>query len=72
MESTCPSCQQLVNLGRPHPNLVIISSLQHSQLFKCANCNSFLHRDQDGWEILSSGGADIDDHDDHRPALFPI
>jgi len=55
MERTCPSCQQTVTKGEPHPGLVSLSKMQHSQLFKCHCCNSYLHRDQDGWEILSAG-----------------
>lgn len=55
MERTCPSCQQTVAQGDPHPGLVSLSKMQHSQLFKCHCCNSYLHLDQDGWEILSAG-----------------
>ncbi|MFC6673891.1 hypothetical protein [Marinobacterium aestuariivivens] len=55
MESTCPSCQLLVSQGRPHPHLHTLSTLKDSQLFKCRCCNSYLHRDQSGWEVLSAG-----------------
>ncbi len=55
MENTCPSCEQLISQGIPHPYLVTISSLQDSQLSKCRCCNSYLHSYLDNWEVISAG-----------------
>lgn len=55
--SCCSHCQELLktNKERNHPSLLLISSMPHSELYKCDTCKSYLHKFGAEWEMLISG-----------------
>ncbi|GGO75534.1 hypothetical protein GCM10011348_00550 [Marinobacterium nitratireducens] len=64
MERSCPPCQRMTAKAAPHPDLISLSKMENSQLFKCRCCNSYLHLDLNGWEILSAGNYPPQTQDD--------
>jgi hypothetical protein len=57
MNNTCPACNQLLKHhdGEAHIGLKLISKLPGSHLFKCNQCQSYLHYHQNVWEMLLEG-----------------
>lgn len=57
MNTSCPNCQELIQTHKAthHPYLVLISTMPHSELYKCNCCKSYLHKYGSNWEVLISG-----------------
>jgi len=52
MNQCCRLCQQLYNASPPHSDLLLLSEVTGSQIFKCQNCNTYMHFVLDVWEVF--------------------
>ena len=52
MNQCCKLCQQLHKASPPHSELQLLSEVTGSQIFKCLNCNTYMHFVLGVWEVF--------------------
>lgn len=52
MDSCCSLCKEVLVTGIPHAELVLISEVTESKIFKCHRCKTFMHFSSGDWEIF--------------------
>jgi len=67
MSTTCPECNQLLDQHdkKAHQHLNLISKIPGSHLFKCKECDSYLHFHENMWEMLLEGFYNTDSQSKH-------
>ncbi|MGB1237763.1 MAG: hypothetical protein ACPG4U_06100 [Pseudomonadales bacterium] len=57
MSRCCAQCQRLLETGHPHQHLSLLSAVTQSELFKCAQCNTYIHHVLGQWEVFMFSAA---------------
>jgi len=52
MNKCCNACQQLLNDGSAHSKLILLSEVTGSKIFKCQECNTYMHFVLNVWEVF--------------------
>jgi len=52
MNNCCNACQKLLNSSNTHSKLILLSEVTGSQIFKCQDCETYMHCVLGVWEVF--------------------
>ncbi|NRA21588.1 MAG: hypothetical protein HRU05_14000 [Oceanospirillaceae bacterium] len=52
MKHCCQACQTLITTGTTHSQLVLLSEVTGSKIFKCHDCQTYMHFVLGVWEVF--------------------
>ncbi|NQZ33790.1 MAG: hypothetical protein HRU06_21180 [Oceanospirillaceae bacterium] len=55
MNQCCDACQKLLTTGTTHADLILLSEVTGSKIFKCQNCKTYMHFVLGVWEVFMAG-----------------
>jgi len=71
MNKCCNACQQLLNDGSAHSDLILLSEVTGSKIFKCQECKTYMHFVLNVWEVFMASTPtyrNIDDKTADQPS----
>lgn len=55
MSQCCDACQKLLKDGVTHSDLILLSEVTGSKIFKCQHCKTYMHFVLGVWEVFMVG-----------------
>ncbi len=52
MNHCCLPCQEVLDSGKPHQELVLLSEVSESKIYKCKGCKTYMHFVLGVWEVF--------------------
>ncbi len=52
MNHCCLSCQEVLDSGKPHQELLLLSEVSESKIYKCERCKTYMHFVLGVWELF--------------------
>ena len=66
MNQCCRLCQQLYKASPPHSDLLLLSEVTGSKIYKCQSCNTYMHFVLNVWEVFMASSPRY-----RQPAVTP-